>query len=76
LTKIDEIDFKIHNIFAFENFIKSVKMRKKRNIIENMPDYSNNQLNAAIEAFKKGTNPSRASRELASQRFLVKIKKN
>jgi len=41
-----------------------------------MPDYSNNQLSAAIEAFKKGTNPSRASRELASQRFLVKIKKN
>ncbi len=31
-------------------------MRKKRNIIENMPEYSNNQLNAAIEASKKGTN--------------------
>ena len=35
---------------------KFVKMRKKRNIIENMPEYSNNQLNAAIEASKKGTN--------------------
>ena len=41
-----------------------------------MPDYYNNLLNAAIEAFKKRKNPSRASRELASQRFLVKIKKN
>ena len=29
-------------------------MKKKRKIIENMPDYFNNQLNAAIEAFKKG----------------------
>ena len=33
-------------------------MKKKRIITENMPEYSNNQLNSA-----KGTNPSRASRE-------------
>ena len=36
-----------------------------------MPEYSNNQLNSAIEARNKGTNPSRASREFDVPRSAI-----